>query len=66
MDESIVLNYGDQVACSNEEDFSEFWLGIYIAKHPSKDTHIVLLRERPWLDIPEHPEIYTYCKHQSF
>ncbi len=35
MDESIILKYGDQVACSNDKDFSDFWLGIYIAKPQS-------------------------------
>ena len=60
------LSYGDKVKCSMVEDYQEYWLGTYIAKHPTMDVHIVLLRARPELNIKEYLDYFTYCEKQEF
>ncbi len=60
------LAYGDQVKCSMDKDFNEFWIGTYIAKHPTADEHIVLLRGRPQLKINETLDSFTYCQKQKW
>ncbi len=54
--------YGDKVKCSNESDYSGFWLGTFIGKHPSSDTYIILLRARPHMKIKESLELFKYCE----
>lgn len=57
---------GTQVMCSNDEDYSSYWLGTYAAKHPSKPMHIILVRERPELRIKAEIDCFKYCKPYSF
>ena len=61
---SLPLTYGDKVKCSMSKDYREFWLGTYIAKHPTKNRHVVLLRARPSLRIEEELETFAYCQRQ--
>ena len=60
--EETKLIYGTQVKCSMDEDYSEFWIGTYIAKHPTIDAHIVLCRARPELKISETLDSFTFVK----
>ena len=61
---SLPLTYGDKVKCSMTKDYKDFWLGTYIAKHPTKNRHVVLLRARPSLRIEEELETFAYCQRQ--
>lgn len=61
---SLPLTYGDKVKCSQQNNYKDFWRGTYIAKHPTKDAHIVLLRARPELRIEEEIDMFAYCQRQ--
>lgn len=59
--------YGDKVMCSNDPDYKEYWLGLYIGKHPNEDSHIVLLRARPKLKIKnEQADVFYFCKKKDY
>lgn len=60
--EAVELNYGDKVECSTDKDYSEFWKGTYIAKHPTTNAHIVLTRARPELRIQEELNDFSFCR----
>lgn len=61
----VLFHYGERVIVSDDPKLESFWYGIYIGKHPTKNSHVVLTRERPKLKIPETVDCWKYCKRRD-
>ncbi len=62
--ENKMLSFGAKVVCSETEDYTSYWAGTYISKHPTEDLHIICLNARSKLGLEDEIDTFQYCKLQ--